>query len=265
MRPFIRFIGIALIATSLSACETTGAEDQKVEVIQPMGEQPLSEVEMQKAYSTAITSSDSSVEIFPLDQDVSALPPVDSAYGAGAMEALLPPAPHLPQGVGRAYGGDNNVMVFSLDNNSAAPFVSAAGIPEMIQTPLDHSQAVIDDMAKIYFEHGQSSLTPAGQKIVASIADQCRGGHCGVVKIDGHASTRAEAKDEIQRRLINLKISMERAMNISRQLIRDGVAAEAIQVTAHGDRIPPMTAPGENSEAVSRRVEIGTTTSHTLY
>ena len=257
MRPFIRFIGIALIAASLSACETTVAEDKKVEVIQP-----ISDLEMQKVYSTAITSSsDSSVEVFPLDRDLSALPPVDSAYGEGAMDALVPPVPKLPQGIGRAYGGDSNVMVFSLDTNNAAPFVESAGIPDMISTPFDHSQAVIDNMAKIYFEHGRSSLSVADTKVVASIADQCRGGGCGMVKIDGHASTRAVAKDEIQRRLINLKISMERAMSVSRQLIRSGVAADAIQVTAHGDRVPPA----DGSEALARRVEIGTTVFHPLY
>ena len=272
LRPLIlRLLGIALIATSLTACETTGGGDGTVEVVQTAGaEQPLSEPEMQKAYSAAIASStDSRVEVFSLDKDMT-MPPVDSAYGEGAIAAMAPPAPRLPQGQGRSYGGDSNILVFPLDDN--APSYGAYGeIPSMIPptpmpvpSPLDHSQAVIDDMAKIYFAHGQSSLSADGVKVVSSIADQCRGGGCGIVRIDGHASTRAEAKDEVQRRLINLKISMDRAMNVSRQLIRNGISADAIQVTAHGDRVPPMVGPGEDAEAAARRVQIGTAGSSPL-
>ena len=80
--------------------------------------------------------------------------------------------------------------------------------------------------------------------------------------MEGHASTRAEAKDEVQRRIINLKISMDRAMNVMRQLIRDGVPAGAIQVTAHGDRVPPVAVPGGDAEAAARRVEIITGTAY---
>ena len=254
LRPIIRFIAIALMATSLSACETVGTEDKKVEVAQPM-----SDTELKQTYNDAMkNTADGSVQVFSLDDSDMSVP-----Y-QGGVDPLTPVGSNLPQGVGKPFGGDSNVMVFSLDGPSAAP-AARGDIPQMIPpggpmsltpTPFDPAQAGGDGVSRIYFSHGGLNLNAAGKEVTSFVTDKCKAGGCGVVKVEGHASTRAEAKDEIQRRLINLKVSMDRAMNVSRQLIRSGVSADAIQVTAHGDRVPPVVVPGGDTEAAARRVEI---------
>ncbi len=252
MRPFIRLVGIAVIVTSLSACETA-RQDKKVEISQPM-----SDTAMRETYADMIRYKDSgSVQVFSLDSDMPSAPPRDSAYGVGVDSV----APMLPQGQGKPYGGDSSVMVFPLDNNTGHG--GRGDIPPMI-TPYDQGLNAADGAARIYFSHGAVGVNGAGKEVTSHVASQCRAVGCGIVKVEGHASTRAVAKDEVQRRLINLKVSMDRAMSVSRQLIRDGVAADAIQVTAHGDRVPPVVPYGADPESAARRVEIVTGVSNPL-
>lgn len=249
MRPFIRLVGIAVIATCLSACETVST-DKKVEVVQPM-----TDTAIKQTYTDAMNyKGNGSVQVFSLDGDVTSAPPVDSAYGVG-VDSMAPVGSGLPQGVGKPYGGDTNVMVFPLDDTQA--YGGRGDIPPMI-TPYDQGQNVTDGVSRIYFSHGAIGVNSTGKQVTAHVADQCRATGCAVVKVEGHASTRAVAKDEVQRRLINLKVSMDRAMSVSRQLVRDGIPANAIQVTAHGDRVPPAVPYGADPEAAARRVEIMT-------
>ena len=49
---------------------------------------------------------------------------------------------------------------------------------------------------------------------------------------------------------------MDRALSVSRELIRGGVPAERIQTTAWGDTKPPVGGYSMDPEAASRRVEI---------
>ncbi len=277
MRPFIRLFGIALIATSLTACESmNGGKD--VSVVQGSGPvqsaqtmQPaMSDAELQRTYNDVLKNSGhGSVQIFSLDDHDMSAPYV-------AEPAAAAPAPRLPQGMGQKFGGNSHVTVFSLDDQnpsynaggySPATPHGRGGIPSMIDgsmTPMTGGGAPVyqDGVSRIYFSHGGKSVNNAGRQVTSHVGQQCRGGGCGVVKVEGHASTRAEAKDEVQRRIINLKISMDRAMNVMRQLIRDGVPAGAIQVTAHGDRVPPVAVPGGDAEAAARRVEIITGTAY---
>lgn len=248
MRPFIRLVGVALISIGLSACETA-SQDQKVEISQPM-----SDTAMKQTYTDTINyKNNGSVQVFSLDEDVQPAPPIDSAYGVGVDST----APVLPQGEGKPYGGDSSVMVFPLDLDNDSAYSARGDIPPMI-TPHDQSLNADSGAARIYFSHGAIGVNGAGKEVTSHVANQCRAVGCGIVKVEGHASTRAVAKDEVQRRLINLKVSMDRAMSVSRQLIRDGVSADAIQVTAHGDRVPPVVPYGADPEAAARRVEIVT-------
>jgi outer membrane protein OmpA-like peptidoglycan-associated protein len=272
LRPFIHVLGFALLATSLTACESMN-NDKDVKVTQQPAVQPvLSDAAIQRTYSDVVNNTgNSSVQVFSLDaHDMSA------PYVA---EQTPAPVPQLPQGRGQQFGNNGNVQVFSLDDQNpsynAGGFSAATpegrggvkgGIPPMIDGmtpmpgagPLSQGSAYQDGVARIYFAHGAKGVSSAGKQVSAQIGQQCRSGGCGVVKVEGHASTRAVAKDEVQRRIINLKISMDRAMNVMRQLVRDGVPAGSIQVTAHGDRVPPVSIPGGDAEGAARRVEIMT-------
>ena len=261
MHPFIRLIGIAMIAASLSACETADSKKVEVQSAQPA----MSDEQIEHAYTEALrTTGNSSVEVFSLDDHDMSAPYMPEANP-------LTPAPHLPQGTGKAFGGNANVTVFPLDG---APTYGAPGaIPAMIPpaaptaltpAPYDQGHLGTDNIPRIYFNHGDVGVNQAGKQVTAAVASQCRAGGCGLVKVEGHASTRAIAKDEIQRRMINLKVSMDRALNVTRQLIRDGMPADNIQVVAHGDRVPPLSVPNADPEAAARRVEILTGSSNPL-
>lgn len=275
MRPFIRLMAIALLSSTLAACETAQVSEKQVVVTQ----QEISETTLKQTYDQMMANTQNgSVQVFSLDA-----PAPDSVYAPAPSAALTPlDAPVFPQpaGPGRAYGGNSNVMVFPVDPLPSQDVTGRGGIPPMIPpaplvpsplAPLPYEQGLsmtpssqTSGMSKIYFSHGATAVSPAGRDVTAAVTGQCRASGCALVKVEGHASTRAVAQDEIQRRLINLKVSMDRAMNVSRQLIRDGVPAAAIQVIAHGDRVPPAALPDVDAEAAARRVEISTSSAAPL-
>lgn len=266
MRPFIRLIAVALLSSTLAACETAQVGEKEVVVTQ----QEISEAALKQTYDQMMTNTQNgSVQVFSLDA-----PSPDSVYAAPSADPLTPvAAPAFPQpaGPGKAYGGDGSVMVFPVDPMPQSVYQRGA-IPPMIPpsplAPMPYEQglgmAPAGGVAKIYFDHGVTTLSPVGVDVTQAVTGMCRAQGCGMVRVEGHASARAVARDEIQRRLINLKVSMERAMNVSRQLIREGIPADAIQVTAHGDRIPPSVLPGVDAEAAARRVEISTSSATPL-
>ncbi len=268
MRPFIRLFGIALIAASLTACESMSAgKDAKpvqgpVRSVQPVltsqSAQPvLSEAAMQRTYNDLVKNrGNSSVQVFSLDDHDMSAP-----YRPDQSSAV--PTPRLPQGVGQQFGSNAHVTVFSLDGHAPAYNAGAYNTGNIAAMSVGDAAGVYQDgVSRVYFNHGGKNVNAAGKETTSRIGQQCRSGGCGVVKVEGHASTRAEAKDEVQRRIINLKISMDRAMNVMRQLIRDGVPAGSIQVTAHGDRVPPVAIPSGDAESAARRVEIITGSAH---
>ncbi|MFN3827649.1 MAG: OmpA family protein [Micavibrio sp.] len=276
MRPFLSLIMCAVAVMTLSACET--AEPAKVEV-----SQPVSEAKLKQVYDDMMANTEGgSVQVFPLEpiSSETALIGMPSSSSSVTVipqdQSLTPidtsaiPYPVLPKPVasGKLYSGDSNVMVFPLD--TAEPLYKKGGIPPMVApvTPAGPTTLMPgpaanlsnDGVDRIYFDHGVTGLSPTAKQVTDAISTRCKTGICGLVKVEGHASVRAEAKDEVQRRIINLKVSMDRAMNVSRQLIKSGVPADAIQVTAHGDRIPPQPVAGADVEAAARRVEVITNT-----
>jgi outer membrane protein OmpA-like peptidoglycan-associated protein len=169
-------------------------------------------------------SMDPNVLVFPLDDTMPA-PVFD-----GGMPPLMPPAAEVP---------------FS----SPFPDTAAAPPPVMLTLPgaaYEPAAAVNVNGAQIFFPHGSSKLSAAGRQVIDSMA--ARGG--GYITVEGHASARGEAADPVEKRIVNLKMSMDRAFNVSSDLIRKGVPPEAITTTVYGDARPAAT------EDTSRRVEI---------
>jgi hypothetical protein len=141
------------------------------------------------------------------------------------------------------------------------PFPSPFGGP--IQTPVpmpsyesgayEASPPGGGNVGRIYFGHGSSRLNEAGRQIVDHAA---RAG--GPLTVDGHASQRAEVADPAERDIVNLEMSMKRAVKVSSDLIRSGVPVERIETRAFGDARPAAPIAGADEEAASRRVEIHT-------
>lgn len=160
-------------------------------------------------------SMDPSVEIFPLDEEM-----------ARALPHRIEPAPLKPLRP-EAYS------VVPLDSGSES-------LPQVVTQ--SGSEAVI------YFERGATQLDAAGDTTVSEIASSGRAS--GAVTVEGHASTESSIDDPVRRKIVNLKVSMDRALSVARALIENGVAAEHITTTAYGETRPAATA------EQSRRVEI---------
>ena len=110
-------------------------------------------------------------------------------------------------------------------------------------------------VATIQYGNGSSSLNARDRYILRNVsALQRRGG--GRVTVIGHASQRTRNMGTDRRKRVNQKISQDRADAVSRELIRLGVAAENIQVSAMSDSRPLFYEFMPTGEAGNRRTEI---------
>ena len=77
-----------------------------------------------------------------------------------------------------------------------------------------------------------------------------KGERNAAVLVEGFASSQSTVDDPIMRKIVNLRISMERSLAVSKALIEKGIPADRITTIAYGEARPAETA------AESRRVEI---------
>lgn len=105
---------------------------------------------------------------------------------------------------------------------------------------------------KIYFEHSSAALSATAREVIASAARNFD----GTITVEGHASHRAQVKDPKEKIRVNYRMSMKRAMAVTKALIAQGVPAEMIKTTAKGDTQPVAEEVDREAEALNRRVEI---------
>ena len=163
------------------------------------------------------SSTDSSVTVFP----------VDGSF-AGAMDNTWPNS-LLPTSTAGYAGGSA-----SMGGGRASPHVGSGYAP-----------------SQIFFKHGSSRLGGGDQQILRQVADQAKFSPVERVNVEGHASSRTGVSDPVEANIVNLKESMNRAFNVSSQLMRNGVPAEKIKTTVWGD-----TKNDGGSEAQNRRVDV---------
>lgn len=211
-------------------------------------------------------STDGRVQLFGFDDPapISAYKPV-FARQSGAMEVApapavpvasvgQPPGPRLPV----VYSGDPSVQIFPFDDGVFAP---AAAPPPSVEQPAKHEEYVSLADAKgdriiVYFNHDSARLSQDALAKIAGVANSFNNAAGLGLTVEGHASVKANYNDEAQRRIVNLKISMDRAFAVASELINQGIPAEAIRVMAWGDAQPPRSMNGKTQEEAARRVEI---------
>lgn len=170
------------------------------------------------AENIGISMGDPSVTIFPLDGEP--LIGVSPTIGASAIPRL---------DTGRAFNNNNTASSFSPARN---------GVSERDTV--------------IYFNHGSSRLGSGDIQKLSQVAETAKFSPVDRVKVEGHASSRAQTSDPIRNSILNLKESMNRAFVVSKTLIEKGVPAEKLKTTAFGDTVPAA------NEAEQRRVDIVT-------
>jgi len=109
--------------------------------------------------------------------------------------------------------------------------------------------------AEIYFGTGSARLSAKARKAIAEIAkaQRERGGRLRVV---GHASRRTREMPLEQHQMVNFDISLRRAQAVAEELMRRGVPAEAVILTAKSDSDPVYYEWMPSGEAGNRRADI---------
>jgi flagellar motor protein MotB len=110
-------------------------------------------------------------------------------------------------------------------------------------------------VATIQFANGSAQLTADDRRILANVR-QLQKERGGRVHIVGHASSRTRSMDPVQHKMVNFKVSVDRANMIAEELVRLGFAKEQIVVDAVSDTEPVYYEFMPTGEAGNRRAEI---------
>lgn len=232
---------------ALAACATGGGEDEVAVINAP---------DVDTAYKDmALEMSNGSVQIYDISE-FPATPPVPPSPGA------LAASPY--DDGGRPVEGEENVMVYPVGEAVPYPPLRPSLAPPSeyyrplespfggaLQTPAPlppESRAEPEGaVSTVYFGHGSSRLDADGGAAVAQAVQEG-----GDIVVSGYASKPAQSRDPVERSIVNLKMSMDRAFQVSSRLIREGVPASAIETRAYGDGRGDEA----ESDAESRKVEI---------
>lgn len=172
------------------------------------------------------SSTDESVTIFPFTSDM---------FTPGVKPGM-PGFRGAPQGYNYADGTGSGPSVM------ANPAMQIEDIPLYVGSP-----------DTIYFNHGSAALSAVAREVIARVTS---GGQGNRVIVEAHASKRAVVTDPVRRSEVNHRMSMQRAMEVTKALIAQGVPEHMIKTTALGDTKPAVPEVNREAEAMNRRVEI---------
>ena len=107
----------------------------------------------------------------------------------------------------------------------------------------------------IYFKSGSSRVTAAARRKIRRAVDLVKS-RSGRLVVIGHASSRTRDLDPLRHHLANFRISYDRAEAVAKELVRQGVARNMIEISAMSDSRPVFHEVMPAGEARNRRVEI---------
>jgi flagellar motor protein MotB len=110
-------------------------------------------------------------------------------------------------------------------------------------------------VAVVHFAIGSTRLGPAARRKLRKVARMQRDWR-GAIRVVGHASSRTGDMDLVKHNLLNFRISLDRAQNVARELMRLGVEPRTIRVGANSDADPVFFEVMPAGESGNRRVEI---------
>ncbi len=223
---------------------------------EPSGEMSLHDVILDK--------TDGRVEIYDLD----APPPDDLPTYVPSQQPSIqpyvsqyaaPPAQIEPPTRLQPLGADPSVETYSSSESADYPPLEPPAQVSSMSEPGPQPE-INDGLVTVYFDYGSSSLTPDDLDIIQLLTQRFDPTRGVGLDIMGHASAQSEIEDPVERKLANLKESMDRAYAVASALIKNGIPSEALRVSGWGDLRPPTQASGVSGgmdpEAAARRVEI---------
>lgn len=273
MRKYCHLLVLGVFTLVLAACES--APSESVSVSRNDSEFPLSATPPEGTdplVSGRLAAAPGLREIpdFPPPSDRD-LRVITNKLAGGAVElygleddgdAFTPSAPAPLRGIQAV--NEPNVTVYPLDDTGAYPgqYPPVHSWP-IVPVPLSLSSESFDgegdadpSAPTVYFSHGSSSLSAKDAQVIAKASEKAKFAPVSRVRVEGHASARAESGDPVKDSILNLKESMNRAFEVSKAMMLNGVPAEKIKTTAWGDTKPFLNDAAGDAEAKARRVDI---------
>ena len=236
--------------TVLSCLLLTGCEHFKPNPFYDNGDS-----DYEDSYEAPVTNySNGNVQVFDLSG-----PAAGQGNSSGYSNA---PAYQDMQPAGMPSSTDPNVTVYPIDAGVPQRRPSAPGMLPPSQykapyaSPFDSSAIDPADAKVLYFAHGSDVINARGQAVVSGASREFQSQGGSLVNVVGHASKRTATTDPVERQIVNMKMSMKRALAVSEELEGKGVPSDLIRTTAMGDSIPAKIRNGKSQEAADRRVEI---------
>ncbi len=213
------------------------------------------------AAEAIVRNTDGRVQVFDLDGPAQQAP----YYDARATAQPMPVQPlNASAPVPRVFAANPSVEIFPFEDFAPTPIAAPmqASPPPPVEQVMRHEEDYVaveghgGNKVIVYFGHDSTALSQAALSKVQSVASQFNQASGGGITVEGHSSVKANYDDAAQRKIVNLKISMDRAFAVARSLIQSGVPADFVRVMAWGDVRPPMQTDGKTAEDAARRVEI---------
>lgn len=107
----------------------------------------------------------------------------------------------------------------------------------------------------VYFGNDSSKLSGKAVSKLKNIVNSYKK-HGGTVRVVGYASSRTRNTDEVTHRLVNFRISLDRAEAVARELAKLGIPADKVEVRAVADNDPVNYEIMPTGDAGNRRTEI---------
>lgn len=246
MKNYWKFLLVAGVAITLAACSSN---EETVDVDKPdMNGQTTFDITGNGAdpmYSNAPSQprltdySTSNVQIFSLDD---AAPSMNAPYRGDASMGK----PRLV--------GNSKVQIADIGQpRLTMPQTRSAALASQLNEPApnnDTSGAV----TRVFFDHGSAVLSTGD---VQKLAKVNRLANADMVSVEGYASERVStAQSDIERKQINLEVSMKRATAVAKNLMASGVPARKIRTVAWGEEGANKTIDGMSAEQSARRVDV---------
>ena len=171
-----------------------------------------------------------SAETAPPPPPVPSIAAMDAAPAAGPATTVV--------------GGEDAATTSQL---SAAPNALSSYDPAVYR--------VSTHIATITFPTGSSRLTASDRQILDEVLNLHKQ-YGGAVRVIGHASSRTQDLDPLRHKLVNFRISMNRANSVASALMGKGLAADRLFVGAVSDNEPLYYEVMPAGESGNQRTEI---------
>ncbi len=174
-------------------------------------------------------------------------PPPASAESA-------PPPPPVPS-IGSATALPGSSAAGTTVIGGSESDTQLAALPNSLTTYDPSAYRVSTHISTVTFPTGSSRLTAADRRALDDVI-KLREQYDGAIRVIGHASSRTQNLDPMRHKLVNFRVSLNRANSVAAALIAKGLPADRLFVGAVSDNEPVYYEVMPAGETGNQRAEI---------